>query len=697
MTDMMRVRAQAQGRVTGYVAIWGSPEQRDEYETYFDKARPPAMGIDAGMHRRPILYEHALQEGIGPEIVGVIEDVFFDETGIAFNGQLDPSSPYYQSVMALLKAGKLATSSATMTHTAAFHEDGAFKTWLLGEVSLTTNPAELRMPAVVVRSVAGMREASDAAARAEDEAKSTSQEGNIMLEEMLKPEVAGTVTPEQLVQALVEKYGLESVQTIFAQMQPPAPDAMSAAEGRSAFFAGLKAALDKQAGEKQMSDLRADMDKVLKAMVAAPPVIEAQRTAPAQQATPALDRTVSEPRKFWGKSGHEMAFAHMIMRARNINPSAEFLTILGARALKEGEKDTSAFADPAVRSLMPKTTRANEVATSTATGGGDEWVSIAWSTSIWEKARNNRIFQELESRGMRIEEVPQGAESIYILTEGSDPTVYTIAQDADLAASGQPDVNVGVTRIGTGRTLLTPGELGMAVAWTDVFEEDSIINVVSQYSQQMDEKAQETIEQLFINGDTDGTANTNINLIDGTPGTGLAAPYYLASDGALKFALVPGTGTSRDGGSVLDETDFRLTHKLLPSAIRTRKAQTVFIVDPDTHSAALEIPALKTDDVRRTNATIQSGVLTDIWGVDVMESGFMPLANSAGKVPNAGGTLGRILCVYVPFFAMGWKRRVTVETDRYPLTGTNVIVAKMRLGFKARGSGAATVSYNFTV
>jgi len=101
--------------------------------------------------------------------------------------------------------------------------------------------------------------------------------------------------------------------------------------------------------------------------------------------------------------------------------------------------------------------------------------------------------------------------------------------------------------------------------------------------------------------------------------------------------------------------------------------------------------------VRRTNATITSGVLTNIYGIDVYQTGFMALANSSGKIPAAGGTLGRILCAYAPYWAMGWKRHITIETDRDILTGDNILVAKMRVGFKARGADAATVSYNLTV
>lgn len=536
------------------------------------------------------------------------------------------------------------------------------------------------------------------------------------LADMLKPEVlqAG-ISPADLIGALVAEYGLEEVQTVIQQLQPPAADAAgdSAAgtmSALSAFMAGVKQELENRRSIthntevvqmltewKQEKATRQEQQKTLAQQMSAPPLTQT-RTAPAG----AIE--VAEPRKFVARALHELLFGYMVMQASlpealrgKIQPvSDEYIRVMSGRAVTAIEKNDHIMTDPSVRSLIPST-RANEVATSTASGGGDEWVPPAWSSTIWERVRNNRIFEEIQKRGMRIEEVPQGEESITVLLEGADPTVYTLSQKTDLAASGRPDVNVGITRIGTANTTLTPGELGMAVAYSDVFEEDSLIRVMAQYSYQMDQKAEETVEQLFINGDVATGASVNINLIDGTPATGLATPYYIASDGALKYALVTGSSTSRDGTVVLDETDFRLTLKLMPSGIRTRKGQCLFIIDSDTHSAALDIPAVKTEDVKRTNATIVSGLLTNVFGVDVLESGFMLLANSAGKIPNAGGTLGRILCVYAPYWAMGWKRRITIETDRDILSGDNIIVAKMRVGFKPRGAGAATTTYNLGV
>lgn len=701
-----------QGVIKIYSFIWGSPEKRDSYDTWFDKSRPPSYSYDGKLRGYPICYEHGQDPVYGKEPVGVIQDSYFDDIGLANVAQLDQSHPQYERTLSESLNGELWSSSSSANHMADFRDDGSFNKWMMVELSLTKHPAEKDIPAVeVVRSDAEVVQ-DEPRGDVPPETNPLPLENEVRdmdVAAMLQQLAASGMDANTLVQALIQAgYSPDEIMAACGGNKPQEQQ-QPMVEGNAAppqelprsedIIEQIKEVLDtmrneeaQKAADAELVALRSELNE-LKAARNAAPVEDEVRHAPNGAGK---DVSVSEPVKYWGRSFQDLAFGQMVLRNKGIAVSDEYKKVMAARAAELVQAQDGAFSDPAVRSSIPfSALRANEVSISTASGAGDEWVSIAWSTDLWEKARNNRVIDQIISKGMRVEEVPQGAESIYVLTEGADPTVYTIAQNAD-ATSGRPTPNVQMTRPGTGRVLLTPGELGMAVAFSDVYEEDSIIRVSSQYQAQMQEKAQETIEQLFINGDTETSGNTNINLIDGTPGTGTSTPYYIASNGALKYALVTGSGTSRDG-SVLDENDFRLTLKLFTSATRSRKMQQAFIIDPDTHNTALDIAAIKTDDVKRTNATITSGVISNIYGVDLYESGFMPLANSAGKVPAAGGTLGRILAVYAPYWAMGWKRRITVETDRDILSGVNIIVAKMRLGFVARGADAAVASYNLTI
>lgn len=691
------------GEIEGYIAIWGSPDERDAYGTWFDRARPPYMALENGMHRRPILYEHGQDPVVGKDVIGFIEEIEFDDVGIRYRGALDRSSPHFARVAAEIQRGELATSSGTMSHLAEFYDDGAFKTWPLGELSLTKSPAETRMPStVLLRSAEGMREASCAAKGADkqderEEDKKGNRAMNEQLMQALNDLMSAGFTAEDILNAL---QAVDPAVVEAAMMPDLAPEIQD--EGVQPEEPEVKEeAMDedekKDAAAKALEALIAQLGKPRSAAKARPAYSAPKRNPFDRPAPIRANVQVGEPRAYLGKSADDLLLADQIMRAYRIEPSEQFLRIRNMRAAQAVEREIGVFADPAVRSMMPFT-RANEVATTTATAGGLEWVSTAWSTSIWEKARHARIMEQLIERGMRVEEVPQGSSGIYVLTEGADPTVYTLSENPDLDSTNRPSVNVGVSRIGTGRVLVTPGELGMAVVWTDVLDEDSIIAVSSQYQRQIAERAEEVVEQLFINGDTATAANTNINLIDGTPGTGLNRPYYLASDGALKYALVTGTNTSRDGGT-LDEDDYLHTWKLLPTVVQAQRDRIAFVVDPDTYAQTLRIPAIKTDDVRAAGGTLSTGMVTPVYGIDVFMSGFMELANATGKVSGtaSNNTKGRILAVYAPYWAMAWKRRITVETDRDILAGANIIVAKMRVGFAPRGAGASTVSYNLTV
>lgn len=694
---------EAQGVIQGYVFIWGSPNGengvgRDSYDTWFDRNRSPSFSYDGDLRGYPICIEHGLDPVVGKDPVGSITHTWFDDTGLAFEAQLDRSNPAFARTTDKVRRGAYKTSSSSAEHMADFYDDGAFRSWMLTELSLVENPSQAEMPAVsLVRSHSGAEDRRDADRAFQP--KQSHTENRTMFNQQPAPAVAPAPAPadptrtvDEELAALVASYGLDAVKAALDAMGAQPGDAMPVMEseaGRSAFFGKLRAQLDAQKQTGEMTALRSRIDAIEAANNAAnnaPPPAEPRAIAPT-----GAHIAVSEPRKFWSRSLTDLMFAHQVMKARSQKPSEDFIRAIAGRTATAIEKQDVTVYNPAVRSVL-RGVRSDEIVTSTNSGNGDEWIGVAYSGTLWEKARNNRIFQELQSKGMRVEEVPDGHESTIIFTEGADPTVYTITQSADLDATLRPTVVVPVTAPGTGQVTLTPGYLGMAVAYTSVFEEDSLINASSQLNSQMQEKAEETIEQLFLNGDTASSANVNY---DG--GTANAAQYFLASNGARKYALVTGSSTSRSGGT-LDENDYRLTIKLFPSAIRTRKQQMAFIIDSETHSASLDIAAIKTDDVRRTNATITSGQLVNIYGVDVLESGFLPLTDTDGKVTyNAAGTVGQILGVYAPFWAMGWKRRVTFETDKDILAQSNLIVCTFRLGFLARGAGAAVETYNLTV
>jgi hypothetical protein len=358
----------------------------------------------------------------------------------------------------------------------------------------------------------------------------------------------------------------------------------------------------------------------------------------------------------------------------------------------------SASARAAIKSAVPF--RANELNASDIAGQGLEWVSEFWDTQLWRKERFPRIYDTLVQKGMMVRELPRGVDTGYFPTEGSDPAAYTVPEANDIDATGRPEYTGKPSPFGTGRVTVTPKELKARVDVTFILEEDSIIAVVPQVNEQLTESMLEYRDRLAINGDTATAINTNINLIDGTPGalSTMTAPYYLASDGFRKSAL-GASGRNRDAGGGLALSDYRQTIGLLGAEERSRRERMLFIIDPDTELATLALLELQTVDVAGGRNTILMGSVPSLYAVDVFNSGFLPLSNTAGKVSGTGSNnvRGSILLIYAPYWGFAYKRNLTLESQRDIISGTTTFVATMRAGLVARGTNAATITYNVGV
>jgi len=135
----------------------------------------------------------------------------------------------------------------------------------------------------------------------------------------------------------------------------------------------------------------------------------------------------------------------------------------------------------------------------------------------------------------------------------------------------------------------------------------------------------------------------------------------------------------------------------------------VFIQDIWTGWKSLEMTEVKTQDVF-SNATLENGQLTRIWGRDVITTANMHRANqdaTYGLKANTSGlvnldtasanTTGSILAVRLDQWMLGYKRMMTIETERVIDADATKIVAHMRVGLVQRDTEASAISYNLTV
>jgi len=399
------------------------------------------------------------------------------------------------------------------------------------------------------------------------------------------------------------------------------------------------------------------------------------------------------------------------MSGKTDGPSLELLKALTVRLGEsdEGKAPEYGAAKGALKMAQAKVhggaaVKANELNYSTYTSYGDEWIGVTYSTQLWDKIR---LATPVVGRIPTVP-VPQGSESVVIPLLGTSPTFYKVAQaTAQDANPGRVTATYTSGKLATGQQSLTVSKLGAMVNWGGELDEDSFVPWVQELRRDLTNEAAEILEHLVIDGDTTLTATTNINNIGGTPA---ATAVYTVMNGFRKLALVTNTANSRSAGS-LDVEDYLETLKLMGLGGRNAadKNAVSFITDMHTNWASLKLAELKTTDVN-SQATVENGQLTRIWGREIITSANMHRANqdatyglkanTAGKVDldtASNNIAGAILAVRWDQWRFGYKRMMNFEIQRVPEADATTIVVNMRVGMINRDNEAAAISYNVTL
>jgi hypothetical protein len=723
-----------EGIVTAYIAIWGSPEQTDSYGTWFDKSRPPEMDLD--LLPVAVRYEHGMDGAIRQERIGEIFKVWFDDIGIAFQARLDKTSPHYERIVLEIKEGTsngpLRTSSGSQEYLTEFRKDGSFKMWPLGEITLTAFASESRMPQAVIRSELQLDAVGTVVEPQTDDSQESETDNNgdvfiapanneetIMLEQLMAvleglPEGAGLA---ELMAALIEVEGIElaDLQEAVNMMEAPPEDGdaeRTDIPDDQALVNALAQIVEKKNQETAQAEHEA-LEEEVRSLRRQNALHTAARSTPPPAQQPTGDTTgggnISGMRdlRFDHMNSRQMGYGHKLLTASKQKPSLDYMRAMAAKTIDTVQhmgtnsniaNDFHRSNFQSLRSSIGGATRADEIVNTATAASAGNWVpGESWTTELWESIRQNLIMDTAMQNMMIIEHDTTPGGTTYVPLESSDPTFYKAVENTDVGSDLQPAPLVDPSVLGAAQVSVTPLK-GMArVLISTEMLEDSLIPVLPQLDKQFNRAFQEQVEYLFLNGDTTTTASTNINLIDGTPAGGTSAPSYLITDGALKYALVTGSSTSRDGG-VLTSDDFLDTRGLLPNNIKSDPGRMMYISDNSTQLKALALTDWKDISVS-LNPTQESGVITQAWGVPYLGSGQMALANSAGKISATAGnnTLGRLLLIVPEYWAMVWKRKVTFKTVEDIDTETTKVVSSFRLAFQERGAGAATCSYNLTV
>jgi HK97 family phage major capsid protein len=392
-------------------------------------------------------------------------------------------------------------------------------------------------------------------------------------------------------------------------------------------------------------------------------------------------------------------------------PSLELLKALTVRLGESDEGKAAEYgaAKAALKAVQGrvhggKAVKANELNYSTYSSYGDEWIGVTYSNALWDKIR---LATPVVGRIPTVT-VPQGSESVVIPLLGTSPTFYKVAQaTAQDANPGRVSVTYTSSKLATGQQTLTVSKLGAMVNWGSELDEDSFVPWVQELRRDLTNEAAEILEHLVIDGDTVTTATTNINCIGGTPA---ATAVYLVMNGFRKLALVTNTANSRSAGTLTVE-DYLETLKLMGLGGRNAadRQAVSFITDMHTNWSSLSLAELKTTDVN-SQATVENGQLTRIWGREVVVSPNMHRANqdatyglkanTAGKVDldtASNNVTGSILAVRWDQWRFGYKRMMNFEIQREPQADATTIVVNMRVGLINRDNEASAISYGVTL
>lgn len=733
------VRALENGIIEGRLVPFTRPTEKDYYNTYFDDKTD--YGLSHWQLRgAPVLYHHGQDAKVGMNAIGrvldyrlVVDDPDDEELGIWVKSQLDMRDKYEKQIYSLAKRGMLKWSSGAHPGSVVIDKKtGHVERWYIIEASTTLTPGtpEERVEIKATRSLIAdtlpsfeepMAKEGDGtnASERDFEVEIDNQvagiepaKESVMSRDEIKAILAELLAEMGLTPAAVDMAEVES--TMSADVEKLLIDEKLTDEARSIIITNAARAIQAQSDKRKSMVKNASLEA---ARAAVQPTDGVSKTAAAGVRNEAqrtgTNISVGEDRQFAYNSTAELALTVLMKEAQlrkagmdsarsvNDNLPEGLLRTLTHRVNDElagrgGTKRTEAGIR-AIRSVMPDSFRANELDAVATSGQGLQWVKTVYGDTVWEAAREVRIWQDLARKGMREQEVPLGSNKMIVFTEGSDPIAYNASEAVSVDSAGRPEVKANVSPFGTGNVEKTLSYTKVASAFTQRLQDSTPVNLASQLNFQMMEKMQETVEQLLMNGDTATGANTNINLIDGTPATGLSKPYYTGFDGFRKFAIVTNTGQGYDAGGVINKDTFKTILGKLPSKLRSRKDKLVYILSAGAEQAALSIPELLTRDVAGEGwALLETGVFKRIWGIDALTTGFIIPSNAAGKNPaSAPATgFGTVILMYAPYWEIGFQRKFEIEIDRDILSDTNVYVGGFSLGLVSRSTNALTLAYN---
>lgn len=421
-------------------------------------------------------------------------------------------------------------------------------------------------------------------------------------------------------------------------------------------------------------------------------------------------------------SASELAFGYMVLKAHAQKgycqpPTQDFFRAVHGRAvdhvqkrglkpLYEPAEDSRSHkrlgraAQPVVfhqksdaRVMKALSVKADELMGSDVDDAGDEWIPVFYSREVFRLVRNEAmvagLFRQLEIEGETYTFPIQTGGVTWYRTPQTDDAAEMVYSNAFITSR--------ISQVGTESLTLTPKKLSAIVIWTGEMNQQTLVPMLPFLQQEFIESGAHTLDELLISGHTE-TGATNIS----DYANGAISTYWrlLTFNGLRYHALVDGSGANaRDGGGITAE-DFLDTKKLMGTngKYALQPSKVAWIPDLLVYYQMQALGELLTRD-KHIPATIEDGEVTKVFGSPVVPSEDYGATNSSGYIHNttSGNTLGSMLCVRPDQGAIGFSRRMMMETGRIRRADAYEIVGHMEADFDLTSYDFCAISYNLTV
>ena len=328
------------------------------------------------------------------------------------------------------------------------------------------------------------------------------------------------------------------------------------------------------------------------------------------------------------------------------------------------------------RSVLQSLTRA--AMDSTTAGSGDELVATLEARELWMDVNLQTLVASL------IPTFQMPSNPFDIPRQLGNVSFYP----------GTENISTTSTALSTGKSTLTAYELVGQVPYSFTLEEDAVIALLPEIRAGLARNVAEVLDDIVLNADT--TTTNNINA-DGTTISATdagKAQWLLGYDGVIHLPLLDNGGQGNNHAAAVSDDMFNEVRAKL-GKYGARPSQLVWVMDVNTFIRAQSIAEFRTMDKLGPNATLLTGMLGAIEGIPVIVSEQMKLADTDGKVTDAGNVTDtdRLLIFNRTQWAQGFRRELALDVDRDTQKRQTVVTVSFRHALTERSGSRASATH----